>query len=425
MKKIILLMSLAGVFFNAYAEGSDDTDGSITWAVKNQSNGVIKVSSAGAYNINKTNYDPLNFNIWANPGQSTMVMRDNWGYNSGNLSPTQNIIIYDNNNNKIARVDIGIITNHIPYNFGPSMNHKSQQACGYAGIVCVMFADGEVADGYSISYGSVRVDSDYEVAGDIIVSRGSAPTPTPSPTPAPASKYSATFSNVSPVDLKIKTGGNVVANIAAGTKQQSLTLDPYTTYSVVYSGTYADQGAFTIQKYTDLVIQNTPVAAASGLQDLQVNYSSNNKQFVGSFNNILQGGQPKFSGDCKKDGSSGVVCTIANNDRISSLLVDVSGGSAPTPVAAYTCNQGNWSSTDVYAPINTTKAIEKDKDCSYYNAASSKKASRVKASNGQVYPKVTYNTQDFVACWWAAAGQAPGQDGGPWKLYNPNKNVCN
>lgn len=421
-------MSLAGGFFNAYADGV--VNGSITWAVKNQSNGVIKVSSSGAYDIINTNYDPKNFNIWANPGQSTMVMRDNWGYSTGNLSPTQSIIIYDNNsNNKIARVDIGIITNQIQYNFGPGMNHRSEQACGSGGIVCVMFADGDVADGYSISYGSVRVEGKdgTEVAGDIIVSRGSAPTPTPtpSPTPAPASNYSATFSNTSPVDLKIKAGGNVVANIAAGTKQQSLTLNPYTTYNVVYSGTYADQGAFTIQKYTDLVIQNTPVAAASGLQDLQVNYSSNNKQFVGSFNNILQGGQPKFSGDCKKDGSSGVVCTIATNDRISSLLVDVSGGSAPTPVAPYTCNQGNWSSTDVYAPINTTKAIEKDKDCSYYNAASSKKASRVKASNGQVYPKVTNDGKEYVACWWANAGQTPGVDGGPWKSYNPNKNVCN
>ena len=206
--------------------------------------------------------------------------------------------------------------------------------------------------------------------------------------------YTTTLNNQTPIELKLVSNGgqSVVATVVASSSKQ-VTLDAYTTYQLKYAGSYSDQSVLTIQKNTNMVIQDTPVAPASGLQDLKVNFNSDS--FSGWFYTLYQNGQMSYGGVCQPD-TGGLACTIANGANLSNLSITISGGSAPKPVD-YTFDAGDWNSGSVYQPqYGPTK-----------------------------YPKVKYTTNGkyYVACWYAAGTNVPGA-GDPWREYDANKNVC-
>lgn len=203
--------------------------------------------------------------------------------------------------------------------------------------------------------------------------------------------YNATFNNQTPIDIKVVSQSN--SQTIKANSSQTLNLDVYTAYSVKYVGSNSDQGLLSIQKNSNTIMQNTPVAPTAGLQNLHVVFQSNS--YSGDFYNLYQNGNPSFSGSCAND-MGGIACTLAQGDNLTSLNVTVSGGTGPQPVAEYTYDAGTWNSSAIY---------------------------QVKYSP-TLYPKVTYSDgKQYVACWYADSTNTPGA-GDPWRVYDASKNVC-
>jgi len=147
-------------------------------------------------------------------------------------------------------------------------------------------------------------------------------------------------------------------------------------------------------------IQESVVTPNPAYQNLKISYANNHDANDSGWFQTAQ--LPlSYGGSCKQDGSSGITCSL--NNEPSTLNITLTGGTAPTPpspIAPYTypadvSQAPIWDATTVYQ--------------THYHPT--------------LYPVVKYNDGNlYVACWYAS-GNIPGQ-GDPWRLYDPNKNVC-
>lgn len=218
--------------------------------------------------------------------------------------------------------------------------------------------------------------------------------------------YTATISNQGVTTVNIVTNGQTVCT-ATGKQTTTCSLDPYTAYSANYKGTYADQGLFTLQKYSSQVLQTTPVIADTARANFIINVNADGK--TGSVDNFQNSAaQYVSSGICHND-SGGVTCNLASGDTLKSLQITLDerqeprGGDTPTPQPSggYTKDYGKWDQSKAYEPI---------------------------WSPSTQYPEVEYNGKQWVACSAVKAGAVPGESAWPhewnaWVEYNGSK-VC-
>ncbi len=201
-----------------------------------------------------------------------------------------------------------------------------------------------------------------------------------------ATPYTLTIINNS-VTAGLVLSSNAGANtqpIVSGTN--TFQLDTMTTYAIKNSnqifGTLQQSGYY-------FVLQETQSPNVSAWQNDTVNFSSS-AGLSGSYGSV-QGDAP--SGGCYTD-TGGITCNLSSeNGTFSTLTITLTGGSAPT---SYTYDAGVWDASTTYTVHN----------------------------NPTQYPLVTYQGQPFVGCWYATSTNIPGQEGGPWKPYNPATNVC-
>lgn len=137
-------------------------------------------------------------------------------------------------------------------------------------------------------------------------------------------------------------------------------------------------------------VQGTPQDAAPGIQNLKVEIDTSNGS-SGSYQTVNPANQDGF---CQPDTGSSITCELGQSVP-NSITITLTGGEKPQPVAEYTYDAGDWDSSQIYQPKN----------------------------NPVLYPKVTYNGEDYVGCWYATGDNVPGQ-GDPWREYDPMKNVC-
>ncbi|WP_119343359.1 hypothetical protein [Facilibium subflavum] len=129
--------------------------------------------------------------------------------------------------------------------------------------------------------------------------------------------YNANFTNNTDTQATLKAAGNVVTTIDANSSV-SLQLDPYTAYALSYKGKWADQGLGTIQKYTNLVYQITPVNPASGINNINVSIQADGQD--GYVHNVNDAGNNVYGGICSQD-TGGVTCTLSQGAGLKQLHV--------------------------------------------------------------------------------------------------------
>lgn len=136
-----------------------------------------------------------------------------------------------------------------------------------------------------------------------------------------ANAYTAQIENQSSLDISVKSAGNVVCSIPAK-NTKSCTLDAYTAYQVTYPGKWADQGLFTLQKYSYQVLQITPVQSNPALTEFLVDYqatgSNNYAGTIRSFQN--SDGSFDYAGNCNPD-SGGVTCQLSAGEDLNQLNI--------------------------------------------------------------------------------------------------------
>jgi len=84
-------------------------------------------------------------------------------------------------------------------------------------------------------------------------------------------------------------------------------------------GEWADQGLGTIQKYTDLVYQITPVNRVNGISNIRANVQADGSDgYVENVNN--REGKNVYGGICKQD-TGGVTCLLSAGDTLKQLNI--------------------------------------------------------------------------------------------------------
>ena len=128
----------------------------------------------------------------------------------------------------------------------------------------------------------------------------------------------ANITNKTNTELYLKAAGQTISSISPN-NTVSLELDPYTAYALSYKGQWADQGLGTIQKYTNLVYQITPVNRVSGISNIEANIQADgNSGYVDNVNDSA--GNNVYGGLCKQD-TGGITCSLSNGDTLKQLNV--------------------------------------------------------------------------------------------------------
>lgn len=130
--------------------------------------------------------------------------------------------------------------------------------------------------------------------------------------------YNATIVNNSSKIVTLKAAGNPVCTILASS-QSPCELNPYTSYQAVYAGQWSDQGLFTIQKYSDLVLQLTPIAYNQALTGYKIDIQADGTSGY-AYNFLNNSAKPVMGGSCFAD-MGGVTCKLANGDQLNNLTL--------------------------------------------------------------------------------------------------------
>ena len=129
--------------------------------------------------------------------------------------------------------------------------------------------------------------------------------------------YNAILTNKIDSIISLRSADKLITTISPGNTVE-IELDPYTAYAFSYKGQWAEQGLGTIQKYSYMVYQITPVNRASGIINIETRIQSDGQD--GYVDNVNDGaGNQVFGGICFKD--TGVSCKLSDGDKLKQLLI--------------------------------------------------------------------------------------------------------
>ncbi len=221
---------------------------------------------------------------------------------------------------------------------------------------------------------------------------------------AQAYNYNLKVDNKTPLKTEFSwDNGGSSKTIPSGKATQLDSANSDTIYEIHYNGT---QIFASIKQDSDyFVLQATPMMANPAWQDVKVQLTANGSggKKTGSYQTVRNdAGKLVYNGVCQPDGA-GLTCKLSNhNGTINNLDITLTGGHEKPPMENYVIPaypEGNdqvpeWSADKTYGQWR---------------------------SDG-LHERVKYQGQQYVACWWVK-GDAPTTNDA-WKVFNPNKNVC-